>query len=34
MDPKDPTNYFALANIYEENGDYEQAEQLLIKARE
>ena len=34
MDPTDPANYFYLANIYEENGDYEQAEEQLLKARE
>jgi predicted Zn-dependent protease len=34
MDPKDPTSYFGLANIYEQSGDYERAEQMLTKARE
>jgi tetratricopeptide (TPR) repeat protein len=34
LDPGDPTNYFALANIYEQSGNYELAEQTLIKARE
>jgi len=34
MDPTDPVNYFALARIYEDSGDYERAEQTLVKARE
>jgi tetratricopeptide (TPR) repeat protein len=34
MDPKDPTNYFALAKLYEDAGNYEQAEAMLVKARE
>lgn len=34
LDPKDPGNYFALANIYEQSGNYELAEQTLIKARD
>lgn len=34
MDPKEPTTYFGLANIYEQSGDYERAEQMLTKARE
>ena len=34
MDPSDPVNYFALARIYEDSGDYERAEQTLIQARE
>ena len=34
MDPKDPANYFVLAGIYEQNGDYEMAEATLVKARE
>ena len=34
MDPKDPANYFVLAGIYEQNGDYEMAEATLIKARD
>jgi predicted Zn-dependent protease len=33
MDPKDPANYFVLAGIYEQNGDYEMAEATLLKAR-
>ena len=34
MDPTDPVNYFALARIYEDSGDYERAQQTLVKARE
>ncbi len=34
MDPSDPANYFVLAGIYEQNGDYETAEATLLKARE
>jgi len=34
MDPKDPTNYFALAKIYADNGDYEKAEEQYLKAKE
>src|SRR5688500_16319863 len=34
MDPSDPGNYFVLANVYEQNGNYEEAEKLLVKARE
>jgi tetratricopeptide (TPR) repeat protein len=34
MDPSDPVNYFALARIYEDSGDYENAEATLVKARE
>ena len=34
MDPSDPANYFVLAGIYEQNGDYEMAEATLLKARE
>jgi tetratricopeptide (TPR) repeat protein len=34
LDPKEPANYFALANIYEQSGNYDLAEQTLIKARE
>ena len=34
MDPADPVNYFALARIYEDSGDYERAEETLVKARE
>lgn len=34
MDPTDPLNYFALSRIYEDSGDYENAEATLVKARE
>src|SRR5215210_3619488 len=34
LDPKDPTNYFALAKIYEDSGEYELAEETFLKAKE
>ncbi len=34
LDPGDTTNYFALANIYENSGNLDQAEAMLNKARE
>ena len=34
LDPADPTNYFALAKIYEDAGAYENAEDILLKAKE
>jgi len=34
MDPKEAANYFLLSRLYEDNGDYENAEATLIKARE
>jgi tetratricopeptide (TPR) repeat protein len=34
MDPKDPTLYSALAKIYEDSGNYDQAEATLLKAKE
>lgn len=34
LEPNEPSNYFALANIYEEAGRYEDAEETLLKARE
>ena len=34
MDPTDPVNYFALARIYEDSGEYERAEETLVKARD
>ncbi len=34
IDPRDPTNYFALAKIYEDSGEYELAEQTFLKAKE
>jgi tetratricopeptide (TPR) repeat protein len=32
--PNEPTNYFALAKIYEDSGEYELAEQTLMQAKE
>lgn len=34
LDPSDPANYFALAKIHEDQGNYEQAEATLLKARD
>ena len=34
MDPTEPVNYFALSKVYEDSGDYENAETTLVKARE
>jgi tetratricopeptide (TPR) repeat protein len=34
LEPSDPTNYFALAKIYEDAGAYDQAEQVYLKAKE
>ena len=34
IEPNEPTNYFALAKIYEDNGDYERAEATYLKAKE
>jgi len=34
LEPTEPTNYFALAKIYEDNGDYEKAEATYLKAKE
>ena len=34
MDPDEPSNYFALAKIYEDAGNYEDAEKLLIQAKD
>jgi len=34
MDPTDPSNYSYLANVHEQSGNYEEAEKLLLKARE
>jgi predicted Zn-dependent protease len=34
LDPADPANYFALAKIYEDAGAYENAEDILLKAKE
>jgi tetratricopeptide (TPR) repeat protein len=34
MDPKEPSNYFVLGKIYEDNGDYERAEATYVKAKD
>jgi tetratricopeptide (TPR) repeat protein len=34
LEPNEPTNYFVLADIYEDSGEYELAEQTYLKARE
>lgn len=34
LEPNETTNYLALAKIYEDMGEYEKAEQELVKARE
>jgi len=34
LEPTEPSNYFALAKIYEDAGAYAEAEQMLIKAKE
>ncbi len=34
LEPTEPTNYFALAKIYEDNGDYEKAEETYLKAKD
>ena len=34
LDPKDPTNYHALAKLYEDSGQYDNAEAQLMKAKE
>ena len=34
LDPSDTTNYFVLAQIYEDAGELDQAEAMLIKAKE
>jgi tetratricopeptide (TPR) repeat protein len=33
MDPSDPANYYALTKIYEDAGQYEEAEATLLKAK-
>ena len=33
LDPGEPTNYFALAKIYEDAGAYEEAEKMLVAAK-
>jgi tetratricopeptide (TPR) repeat protein len=34
LEPNEPTNYFQLAKIYEDSGEYELAEQTFLKAKE
>jgi tetratricopeptide (TPR) repeat protein len=34
LDPGDPSNYFALAKIYEDAGAYDAAEDILLKAKD
>jgi tetratricopeptide (TPR) repeat protein len=34
LDPNEATNYFVLADIYEDSGEYELAEQTFLKAKE
>ena len=34
LEPTEPTNYFVLAKMYEDAGNYEVAEQQLLKAKE
>jgi tetratricopeptide (TPR) repeat protein len=34
MEPGDPTNYFALAKLYEDAGAYDAAEDMLLRARD
>jgi tetratricopeptide (TPR) repeat protein len=34
LDPKEPGNYFVLAKIYEDTGNYEQAEATYVRARD
>jgi len=34
LEPNEPTNYFALAKIYEDGGRFDDAEQTLMKAKE
>ena len=34
LEPNEPANYHALAKIYEDNGNYEQAEATYLKAKE
>ena len=33
LEPNEPTNYFALAKIYEDAGAYEEAEKMLVSAK-
>jgi tetratricopeptide (TPR) repeat protein len=34
LEPNEPTNYFVLADIYNDSGEYELAEQTFLKAKE
>ena len=34
MEPNEPTNYFVLAKLYADSGEYEMAEQTYLKAKE
>ena len=34
LDPNDPANYFALAKMYEDSGRYDEAEKVLIDAKD
>ena len=34
LEPQEPDNYFTLAKIYEDAGAYENAEEILLKAKE
>ena len=34
LEPNEPTNYFVLADIYADSGEYELAEQTYLKAKE
>ena len=34
LDPSEPSNYFALAKIYEDAGAYDEAEEMLHRAKE
>ncbi len=34
LDPTEPTNYFVLSKMYEDAGNYEEAEKQLLKAKE
>src|SRR6201989_3309165 len=33
LEPREPTNYFALAKIYEDAGAYDEAEKMLVQAK-
>ena len=33
LEPGEPTNYFALAKIYEDAGAYDEAEKMLVRRR-